>query len=158
MFTYATTGTVAGWRCLLSTPIDLPAVKVKLRFSLGGELGSKRGGNLGRARSLLRFHASFPCVGHKFRPVRGRCGLQLQIRTLTERLYQLGTGEEESFGHAREGVPSPGGPNQKDCYERGFAKLPPRGGERNKGGGAPLVSNKASFDPGSGRNPLLIPP
>ncbi len=47
--------------------------------SLGGELGSKRRGNLGRARSLLRFHASFPCVGHKFRPVRGRCGLQLQI-------------------------------------------------------------------------------
>ncbi len=28
--------------------------------------------------------------------------LQLQIRTLTERLYQLGTGEKESFRHARE--------------------------------------------------------
>ncbi len=35
-------------------------------------------------------------------------GFQLQIRTLTERLYQLGTGEEESFRHARQGVPYPG--------------------------------------------------
>ncbi len=65
------------------------------------------------------------CPGQAFKTL-GR--LQLQIRTLTERLYQLGKGEKESFRHAREGVPSPGGPNQKDCYEGGFARLPPGGG------------------------------
>ncbi len=31
--------------------------------------------------------------------------LQLQIRTLTQRFYQLGTGEKESFRHARERGP-----------------------------------------------------
>ncbi len=80
--------------------------------------------------------------GEAFKPL-GR--LQLQIRTLTERLYQLGTGEEESFGHVPEGVPSPGGPNQNDCYENPFASGPPGGVKRAETRGAPTGKPRRSF-------------
>ena len=52
-----------------------------------------------RARYGDLEQSTLRCRGHSFKPV-GR--LQLQIRTLTQRLYQLGTGEKESFRHARE--------------------------------------------------------
>ncbi len=41
-----------------------------------------------------------------------------------------------------------GGSNQKDCYEGGFARLPPGGGEANEQGGCPTGSNEAIFRPG----------
>ena len=81
-------------------------------------------------------------------PLKRLEGLQLQICTLIERLYQLGTGEEESFRHAREGVPSPGGIESEGLLRGGLRETTPRGGEANEQGGCPTGSNEAIFRPG----------
>ncbi len=84
-FTKVSSDSAGGGRAAMVTPRSIPATP-GVEISPPPQVMS---------RSL---EIPLVCRGQGFNRL-GR--LQLQIRTLTQRLYQLGTGEKESFRHAR---------------------------------------------------------